>query len=122
MLDENEKEKRRMEDMLLTTRTIRNEIGKSEIVSLPEQYKLEQNYPNPFNPITVISYSIPNTANVKIKIFDITGREIRQLINEVKEAGRYEIKFDGSNLATGIYFYKLESGSFVSTKRMVLIK
>ncbi|MBK8552643.1 MAG: T9SS type A sorting domain-containing protein [Ignavibacteria bacterium] len=88
----------------------------------PEEFVLYQNYPNPFNPVTTITYSIPISGIVKIKIYDITGREIRLLVNEAKDAGAYEIQFDGSNLASGIYFYKLEAGSFISTKRMILIK
>jgi len=91
-------------------------------INIPTEYSLLQNYPNPFNPTTTISYDIPNDGNVKIKIFDITGREIQTLVNEMKLAGEYRIIFDGSNLASGVYFYKIETGSFVQNKRMLLIK
>lgn len=86
------------------------------------EYSLFQNYPNPFNPITTISYDIPNDENVNIKVFDLTGREIQTLVNEMKQSGKYKIIFDGSNLASGVYFYKIEAGSFVKTRRMLLIK
>ncbi|MBK8552145.1 MAG: T9SS type A sorting domain-containing protein [Ignavibacteria bacterium] len=69
-----------------------------------------------------MSYSLPKSEIVKIKIYDVAGKEILLLVNEAKDAGGYEIQFDGSNLASGIYFYKIEAGSFISTKRMVLIK
>lgn len=96
---------------------------KDEIVNvIPNSYKLEQNYPNPFNPTTTISYSIPKDGLVNIRVYDITGREIRTLVNEIKVTGNYSIVFNGSNLSSGVYFYKIEAGDFVQTKRMVLIK
>ncbi|MBK8549960.1 MAG: T9SS type A sorting domain-containing protein [Ignavibacteria bacterium] len=79
----------------------------SEII--PESFKLYQNYPNPFNPVTTISYSLPKSEIVKIKIYDVAGKEILLFVNEAKDAGVYEIQFDGSNLASGIYFYKIEA-------------
>ncbi|MDZ4710889.1 MAG: T9SS type A sorting domain-containing protein [bacterium] len=85
-------------------------------------FELFQNYPNPFNPSTNIQYEIPYNGFVKIKIYDITGREILILINEFKQVGKYEINFDGKNLSSGVYFYKFESGNFTATKKMILIK
>ncbi|PIQ08839.1 MAG: hypothetical protein COW71_09685 [Ignavibacteriales bacterium CG18_big_fil_WC_8_21_14_2_50_31_20] len=90
-------------------------------------YKLEQNYPNPFNPTTTIKYSIPNnvkgeTSNVKLIVYDILGSEVATLVNEKKSAGNYEVKFDASNLVSGVYLYKLQSGSFVQTKKLLLMK
>lgn len=85
-------------------------------------FLLEQNYPNPFNPITSISYSIPQTAFVSIKVFNALGKEIASLSNEQKDAGNYKVNFDASNFPSGIYFYKLQAGRFVSSKKMVLLK
>jgi len=90
-------------------------------------YNLFQNYPNPFNPTTKISYSIPVSGNISIKIYDLTGKEVKTLLNEFKSTGSYDIEFNGSDLSSGVYFYKLDaSGSnskgFVMTKRMVLLK
>ncbi|MDQ3019129.1 MAG: T9SS type A sorting domain-containing protein [Bacteroidota bacterium] len=85
-------------------------------------YSLSQNYPNPFNPSTNIAYSIPKSGLVNIKIFDITGKEIAVLVNELKSAGEYSANFNASALSSGTYFYRLESGDFKKTKRMMLIK
>lgn len=85
-------------------------------------YKLNQNYPNPFNPVTSISYEIPKEGLVKINVYDITGKEVATLLNEFKNAGSYSITFNGSNLASGVYFYKIETGNFTEVKRMLLVK
>ncbi len=85
-------------------------------------FKLSQNYPNPFNPKTKISYSIPQTNFVIIKVYDLIGKEIATLVNEQKTIGNYEVEFDGSNLSSGIYFYKMQAGDFTDTKKLVLIK
>jgi len=97
-------------------------LSREVIVGIPEKYSLNQNYPNPFNPITVISYQIPNNNNVLLKIYDINGKEVMTLVNEFKEAGSYEIKFNGSNFASGVYYYQIESGDFRATKKMFLVK
>ncbi|MCX6162118.1 MAG: T9SS type A sorting domain-containing protein [Ignavibacteriae bacterium] len=89
---------------------------------IPDTYDLAQNYPNPFNPVTTIKYQIPKSGLVTIKIFDVLGREVKSLVNEKKDAGYYSIKFDASTLASGIYFYRLISGSYTSIKKMALIK
>lgn len=89
------------------------------------KFLLKQNYPNPFNPTTKIVYQIPETENhshVSLKVFDVLGREVAVLVNEQKSAGNYSISFDGSNLSSGIYFYKLQVGSFSQTRKMLLIK
>jgi len=85
-------------------------------------FMLEQNYPNPFNPVTSIFYSIPQAAFVSIKVFNVLGNEIASLGNEQKDAGNYKVNFDASNFPSGIYFYKLQAGRFVSSKKMVLLK
>lgn len=100
----------------------------NEVVELlPSQFSLEQNYPNPFNPSTIISYNLPKSSNVQIKIFDALGREIRSLINEEKVAGKYNIAWDsrdnyGQKVSSGIYFYSIVAGDFVESKKMVLMK
>ncbi len=90
--------------------------------TIPEIYTLNQNYPNPFNPVTQIKYGIPKQGLVTMKVYDILGREITKLVNEVKAPGSYIVDFDGSNLSSGVYFYKLEANGFVDVKRMMLIK
>ncbi len=90
-------------------------------------FKLNQNYPNPFNPSTKISYSIPSSnksqmSNVKLIVYDVLGREVATLVNEQKPAGNYEVTFDASRLSSGVYFYQLRAGSFVSTKKMILMR
>jgi parallel beta-helix repeat protein len=89
---------------------------------IPKEFKLSQNYPNPFNPITKIEYSLPQNTKVSIKVYDILGRIVKVLVDEFKEAGIYTINFDGSNYASGVYFYRIEAGKFVNTKKMVLVK
>ncbi|HRI86500.1 MAG TPA: T9SS type A sorting domain-containing protein [Ignavibacteria bacterium] len=100
----------------------------SEItVGVPDAYKLSQNYPNPFNPSTKIDYDLPYDGKVSILLYDISGREVASLVNEVKTAGYYTATFNGANLASGMYFYRINAtgtgnNNFVSTKKMVLIK
>jgi len=89
---------------------------------IPKEYKLSQNYPNPFNPVTKISFEIPKTGFVSLRVFDLLGREIKTLVNEVKNAGIYNIDFDGSSFSSGTYLYRLESNGYFETKKMVLIK
>ena len=89
---------------------------------MPQKYLLLQNYPNPFNPITIIKYSVSKTSFVTIKVYDILGREIKTLVNSEKLWGDYEIKFDGSNLTSGIYIYRMHAGNFVETKKLLLLK
>ncbi len=89
---------------------------------LPKKFVLEQNYPNPFNPSTTIKYSIPRKNNVLLKLFDVLGSEVATLVNKEQSEGNYEIKFDGKNLTSGIYFYRLQAGEFVETKKMLFMK
>ncbi|MBU0475420.1 MAG: T9SS type A sorting domain-containing protein [Bacteroidetes bacterium] len=95
--------------------------------TLPTEYKLSQNYPNPFNPSTTISYSIPTNvksemSNVKLIVFDVLGKEVATLVNENQSAGHYKVEFNASNLSSGVYFYRLESGNFKQNKKLMLIK
>jgi hypothetical protein len=90
--------------------------------TIPKEYLLSQNFPNPFNPSTKIKYSIPKLSFVTIKIYDVLGGEVATLVNEEKQTGTYEITWYAEGLPSGVYFYKLQAGSFVETKKMVLIK
>ena len=89
---------------------------------VPKDFLLNQNYPNPFNPTTTIHYSVSKSGNIKIMVYDLLGREVTTLVNENKPAGNYDIKFDGSKLGSGVYFYKMQAGNFVQTKKLILIK
>jgi hypothetical protein len=97
-------------------------IDPSHDLNSVNSYELFQNYPNPFNPSTLIRYSVPKTSDVKIEIFDLFGRNISTLVNVRKSAGEYSINFDGTNLASGVYLYKLETGNYFEVKKMVLMK
>jgi photosystem II stability/assembly factor-like uncharacterized protein len=98
-------------------------VGINPISSqVPNEYSLKQNYPNPFNPSTTIKFSIPKQGFVKLAVFDALGREVSILVNENLNAGNYEIDFNADNLTSGAYFYKLSSGDFVETKKMILVK
>ena len=90
--------------------------------AIPSQFVIEQNYPNPFNPSTKIRYSVPQSSNVMIKVFDILGNEIETLVNEEKPVGTYEITWYAESLPSGIYFYTINAESFVETKKLVLLK
>jgi hypothetical protein len=89
---------------------------------VPVKFNLEQNYPNPFNPSTSIKFDIPKSAYVKLAVYDIVGREVRLLINDYRNAGTHIVNFDAAGLSSGVYVYRLESGNFISEKRMMLVK
>jgi len=90
--------------------------------SIPEQFYLSQNYPNPFNPATKIKYQIPELSIVTLKIYDVLGSEVATIVNEEKLGGSYEVEFEGSDLPSSIYFYRLQAGNYVETKKMILLK
>ena len=98
-------------------------IGIRQISStIPEQFNLSQNYPNPFNPTTNIEFSLPQKSFVTLKVFDITGKEIAELVNENLSAGTFRYEFNAENIPSGLYFYKLETEKFSETKKMIVIK
>lgn len=101
----------------------KSNLQNKAIVELPKQYSLSQNYPNPFNPTTKINFELPKNSQVTLIIYDILGREVTKLVNnEFKQAGRYAIDFNAQNYASGVYFYRIEAGTFVQAKKMVLVK
>jgi hypothetical protein len=89
---------------------------------VPSAFSLEQNYPNPFNPITKIRFDLPKNVNVKLTIYDMLGREVETIVNEHLNAGSYEVTFDGTKYTSGVYYYRLNAGEFVETKKMILLK
>ena len=88
----------------------------------PYTYQLNQNYPNPFNPTTHIAYTIAKRGMVSLLVYDLLGREVSTLVNEVKEAGRHTVPLNGTKLSSGVYFYCLQAGSFSETKKLVLLR
>jgi len=88
----------------------------------PKEFKLEQNYPNPFNPATSIRYQVSSISSVSLKVYDILGSEVATLVNEEQQPGYYEVQFDASKFASGVYVYRLSAGSYVSVKKMMMVK
>ncbi|MBE2256191.1 MAG: T9SS type A sorting domain-containing protein [Ignavibacteria bacterium] len=98
------------------------DLSNEIIIGVPEKFKLSQNYPNPFNPVTRISFEIPSRANVKLNVYDVTGKLVSEILNREIDGGYYEYEFNGSGLSSGVYYYRLETGSFTETKKMLLVK
>ncbi len=94
----------------------------NDLSSLPDDITLSQNYPNPFNPTTTIYYTLPKSLFVSLAVYDFHGRKVQMLVDERKQAGLYNVEFEASHLASGIYFYRLQAGDFAQSKRMVLLK
>ncbi len=90
--------------------------------AVPSSYSLLQNYPNPFNPVTIIQFTIPNTSHVTLKVYDLLGREVATLMNEIVDAGMYSRQFNGTQLSSGVYYYRLMSGSYTAMRKMLFIK
>jgi hypothetical protein len=89
---------------------------------LPKVFALEQNYPNPFNPSTTIRYQLPVASEVKLEVYDVLGKKIATLVNERQSAGSYQVVWNASGLSSGTYFYRLQAGTFVETKKMIMVK
>jgi len=90
--------------------------------NLPTKFELEQNYPNPFNPSTTIGYDIPEREHVILTIYDVLGRLVKTLVNAEISSGHYEVHFDASRLSSGLYFYRLQAGTYVQTKKLTVVK
>ncbi|MGE5437278.1 MAG: T9SS type A sorting domain-containing protein [Syntrophothermus sp.] len=98
------------------------DMNKNNTGTMEFEFALKQNYPNPFNPETKINYSVAKDGNVSLIIYDIMGREVLTLVNEQKTMGNYTVSFNASTLTSGIYFYRIQTGNFVETKKMVFLK
>lgn len=101
---------------------VQDPVGVSDDELIAEKFELKQNYPNPFNPSTSIQYAITTRQFVTLKVYNILGDEVVTLVNEEKQSGIYEVTFNASNLSSGMYLYKLQTGSFVETKKMILLR
>jgi len=114
----------------LTTPNIAYKGGEDQITqtsNVPEEFSIEQNYPNPFNPICEVAYTLPTNCHVRLTIYNILGQKVRVLVDEYQSAGHKSVKWDGKDaqgqeLASGVYFYRLEAGEFAQTKKMVLLR
>jgi hypothetical protein len=111
-----------VDDIVLTIFCTGQFVGILSNNNLPSVFFLKQNTPNPFNPLTQIKYGISKEGFVKITVFDVLGRKILSLVDGNQKPGTYEVEFDGTNFASGLYFYKLEAGNFTDVKKMILIK
>jgi len=97
-------------------------VGQDEAVGVPEIFELAQNFPNPFNPVTTVSYILPVGGAVRLEIFDLCGRSMGVLVDAVQAAGRYRVEIDGSQMASGVYIYRLHAGERQGIRKMTLIK
>jgi hypothetical protein len=97
-------------------------VSVEDETSIPEQFALLQNYPNPFNPATSITYDLPEVTHVRLEIWNPIGQRIAVLVDEIQQPGYHETKFDATGLASGIYLYRLTAGTFVATKKMIVMK
>ena len=96
--------------------------GQLDAQEVPNSPVLEQNYPNPFNPTTMVTFALPESGHVSVRVFNLLGQEVATLVNEVRDAGQHNVSFDATNLSAGVYLYVMESASFTITKRMTLLK
>jgi hypothetical protein len=125
---EKDLDKIKLAELLGRVDNLEKKLNNSNVVSvdnpadLPTEYSLSQNYPNPFNPTTTIQYSIPKDEFVKLTVYDITGKVVKELVSGHKTAGRYSVEFNASSYSSGIYYYRLEAGQYNSTQKMLLIK
>jgi hypothetical protein len=106
--------KRPLSEIVSGVRVSRNQV--------PALFRLEQNYPNPFNPSTMIRYGLPHRAHVTLSVFNTLGQQVATLVDENEEAGYHDVRFDGSGLASGVYFYRLQAGNLMQIRRLVLLR
>jgi hypothetical protein len=111
-----------MRYFLLTPSGPNDVTDPAPLVEIPTEFRLMQNYPNPFNPSTVIRYGLPQVADVRLEVFTILGQRVETLVDGRQAAGTYEVKLDGSKLASGVYLYRLHAGAYVQTLKMILMK
>jgi formylglycine-generating enzyme len=108
-------------DSLVVTNQV-GEAGVGSTEGVPERFSLDQNYPNPFNPATVIRFGLPFASRVVLTVYDVLGREVAVLVDEKREAGSYEVTFNGASLSSGMYFYRMDAGSFTQTRKLMLLR
>ena len=109
-------------DAIIDTSTVEPVVGVRESLPIPKSFLLEQNYPNPFNPSTLIGYQLPISSFVNLTVYDALGKEIKTLVNKYQNAGKYFVQFNASDLPSGVYFYRLDAGTFHTTKKLLLLK
>jgi hypothetical protein len=112
----------RFNDDFLFTGNILTDSKDIHNLSIPDRYELQQNYPNPFNPSTKIEYAIPEEGFVNLTVYNLIGQVVEEIVNEYKRAGYYDVTFNANNLSSGFYIYRITSGKFNTTKKMLLIK
>ena len=105
----------------LATHTVMTDVDETSS-SVPVEFRLEQNYPNPFNPTTTIQFALPKRSEVKLKIYDLLGREVATLLDKELQPGEYKVNFEAQGLQSGIYFYRIEASGFVQTRKLTLLK
>ncbi|MFC2085550.1 T9SS type A sorting domain-containing protein, partial [Bacteroidota bacterium] len=122
-------DKKLLNEVIISDIVLNNQKYGSQIITnvngnnlLIEKFDLAVAYPNPFNPSTTIKYSIPKQSFIQLRVFDAIGREVKTLVNKEQSPGNYELEFDGSNLSSGIYFYRLQADNYIETKKMILMK
>jgi hypothetical protein len=103
-------------------RSVQTTLDVEEVAEVPASFKLMQNYPNPFNPSTTIEYSLPQRSTVEIKVLDVLGREVATLLNEEKPAGVYTVQWDAKDVASGVYFYRMQASEFVQVRKLLLVR
>jgi dienelactone hydrolase len=106
----------------LKSKVLTTAVSSGPVSEVSQKFTLAQNYPNPFNPSTCIEFELPRISQVSLSVYDILGREVSILVNERRNAGVHEVKFDGSNIASGVYFYRIQAGDFVQTKKLMILK
>ncbi len=109
-------------DDSLVTITVEDPTSIDSDNDIPKEYALDQNYPNPFNPSSMIRYSIPKSGHVKLQVYDVLGKEVATLVNEVKAVGHYNVVFNADHLASGVYYYRIKSNNFENTKKLILLR
>ena len=97
-------------------------VATESVDELPTEFELEPNYPNPFNPVTNVRYAVPRSGHIRLSVYDIQGREVEVLVDQIQPAGRYSLSFDANRLSSGVYLYRLQSGDFSQSRVLIVLK